>query len=143
MKNFDELSRAGLLVEDAIGKAPARARLDELRQEPLLLSLSPGMGRRGQVMLATVANIAGRLFDYLGPIDLDIPDEKVLPGVFAFVHRNMGATLPLATAQLLRSVRVEPDHADVATRPRRNRYRRAIAIGGDPGVPVVDGALHA
>jgi molybdopterin/thiamine biosynthesis adenylyltransferase len=138
MKDFEQLSRAALLVEDALGSAPAHERLEALRQEPLIISLRPGMGRRGQVMVANVANIAGRLFDYLGPIDLDIPDEKVLPGVFAFAHCALGAKLPTATAQLLQKLRVHPDGADISARPRHRRYRRGIAIGGPP-VGGVDG----
>ena len=118
MKDFEQLSRAALLVEDALGSAPAHDRVEALRQEPLIISLRPGMGRRGQVMLANVANIAGRLFDYLGPIDLDIPDERVRPGVFAFAHCGLGVKLPNAIAQLLQKLRVRPDEADVSTRPR-------------------------
>ena len=105
MSDFEGLSRSGLFTEEALGEAPAAERLAQLRKQPLLISLAPGLGRRGQLMLATVINIVGRLLDFLGPIDLDLPSERVQPGMFGLAPRTQ---LPWAAARFLREIRPVP-----------------------------------
>ncbi len=127
MGDFEDLSRAGLFAQEAIGEMPAVERLAQLRRQPLLIALAPGLGRRGQLMLAAVINIVGRLFDFLGPIDLDVPVEPVQPGVFGFAPK---LRLHRAAARLLFNLRPVRREADVAIGARRGPYRRAIVIGG-------------
>ncbi len=133
MSDFENLSRAELFAEEALGCAPGAQRLARLRAEPLLIALAPGRGLRGQVMLATLLNIVGRLFDFVGPIDLDLPAESVQPGVFGLSPRMR---LSSAAARFLRELRLAPGDADVARAPRRGPYRRGILIGGGPRADV-------
>jgi hypothetical protein len=133
VSNFENLSRAGLLAEEALGRAPAVERLARLRAEPLLIALTPGQGLRGQVMLASVINIVGRLFDFVGPIDLDLPAEYVQRGVFGLCPRT---SLSAAAARFLRELRLAPRDADVSRAPRRGPYRRGILIAGGPRADV-------
>lgn len=127
MSDFEGLSRSGLFTEEALGEAPAAERLAQLRKQPLLISLAPGLGRRGQLMLATVINIVGRLLDFLGPIDLDLPSERVQPGMFGLAPRTQ---LPWAAARFLREIRPVPREANVGRGALRGPYRRGIVIGG-------------
>ena len=129
MHDFDQLSRTRLFAEEAIGKAPAAERLARLREEPLLIALAPGMGFRGQMMLAAVINIVGRLFDFLGPVDLRVPKQNVMSGIFELKPQ---APLARAAARMMRNVRAVPREADVAHRATRGPYRRGIAIGAVP-----------
>lgn len=137
MADFDQLSRTGLFAQEAIGEAPAAERLAQLREEPLLIALSPGMGFRGQMVLAAVVNIVGRLFEFLGPVDLRVPAQNALPGIFELRPR---VGLARAAARLMRNVREIPREADVAHHAKRGPYRRGIVIGaqlqGDIDEPV-------
>jgi molybdopterin/thiamine biosynthesis adenylyltransferase len=129
VSDFENLSRAGLFAEEALGSTTAAERLARLRAEPLLIALAPGLGRRGQLMLAAIANLVGRLFDFFGPIDLDMPAEYTQLGIFGLSPRTRLST---ATVRFLQQMRLDPDEADVARAPRRGPYRRAILIGGGP-----------
>jgi molybdopterin/thiamine biosynthesis adenylyltransferase len=142
VNDFRDLSRAGLFAEEALGRTPAVERQAQLRSQPLLIAMAPGLGMRGQLMLATLVNIVGRLFDYVGPVDLDVPDERAEGGIFGF---PFGMRLPWATARFLRELRPVPREADVELAPKRGPYQRAIVIGGarrdDVAEPIyIDGA---
>jgi molybdopterin/thiamine biosynthesis adenylyltransferase len=80
-------------------------------------------------MLATLINIVGRLFDFVGPIDLDLPDEYARGGVFGLSPRMR---LSSGAARFLQQMRLAPRDADVSRAPRRGPYRRGVLIGSGP-----------
>ena len=141
MSAFEQVSRAGLFAQEVLGDTPAARQLSELRRRPLLLSLAPRLAetRRGQVMLATAANILGRLFDFVGNIDVDVdPSARVLTGIFGLRARSR---LGPAVANFLRSLRPE-SHAAAAPGPALQLpYARALVIGDVRGLPA-DEILH-
>lgn len=128
MNAADPPSRQRLFAAEVLGGEPARERLVALRRDPLLLALAPGLERtrRGQVMLASAANVLARLFDFVGAIDLDVePEARVLPRVCGL---RMGRNLAQEVAHLARSIR--PDPCDVRPVARRGPYGRALVLGG-------------
>lgn len=127
-----DTSRASLFANQALGAAPARERLAALRDEPVLITLDRerAASRAGQTMLATAANILGRLFDFAPAIDIDAPaSARVLPGL-----QGLRPGQPLARELAGFLCALSPDSRRYRYRPMAGaaRYLATLAIGRAP-----------
>ena len=115
----ESVSRAGLLAAEVLGRAPAAERLAALPSEPVLLAIGAAEAatRRGQLLLATAANLLGRLFVFAPAIDVEAAPACVVPGV-----PGLRARRPLAAE-------VKTFLESLSRRSSPFRYR----VGASPG----------
>jgi len=135
---FEDVSRAGLLAAEVFGHAPAAARLAALREEPVLLAVGAAEAatRRGQLLLATAANLLGRLFVFAPAIDVAAAPACVLPGIPGL---RAGRPLGAEVRAFLESLSPRPSLFRYRASAGSGPYLTALVIGDEaPPAPARD-----
>ena len=129
--DFQDVSRAALFVNEALGEVPAAERLAALRDQPILIALGPAAAttRRGQLMLAVAANIVGRLFDFAPVIDVDAGAARVLRGIPGL---RPGRGLSAELVAFLESLTPTPGRYRYRAGAQGQSYAVALLIGDAP-----------
>lgn len=137
-ESFEHVSRAGLLAAEVLGHAPAAERLAGLPGEPVLLAIGAAEAatRRGQLLLATAANLLGRLFVFAPAIDVDAAPVSVVPGVPGL---RAGRPLGAEVQTFLESLSPPASPFRYRAGAAAVSYRTALVIGDrPPPAPVRD-----
>jgi hypothetical protein len=139
---YEDASRSMHWLAEALGKPPPRKRLAALASAPILLTIGPAAAatRRGQLMLATAANIVGRLFDFAPAIDVEAGSARALRGAVGFPE---GEPLAAAVVAALASRAARPQRYRYGVGSVRGRYAGALVIGDGAAPTGVDDVVYA